>query len=135
MSKKRQKRSAQVDVLCFFAALQDVGLLEMSCFSSMVSSISGTSSERFLTITFRISSVKYRVYFLVICLFFPRSRIDFQKKLHEKHKKINVMPLGRMKGDVFEVNFSRVARCRTRTRLAGSRLDSLGKKKKPEKPG
>ena len=56
--------------VCFFAALQDVGLLEMSCFSSMVSSISGTSGESFLTITFRISSVKYRVYFLVICLFF-----------------------------------------------------------------
>ena len=94
MSKKRQKRSAQVDVLClfFFAPLQDVGLLETSCFSSMVSSISGTSSERFLTITFRISSVKYGVYFLVVCLFFPRSRIDFQKKLDEKHKKQTSCP-------------------------------------------
>ena len=49
--------------------------------------VGGTSGERFLTITFRISSVKYRVYFLVVCLFFPRSRIDFQKKLDEKHKK------------------------------------------------
>ena len=58
----------------------------------MVSSISRTSGERFLTITFRISSVKYRVYFLVVCLFVPRSRIDFQKKLDEKHKKTNVMP-------------------------------------------
>ena len=73
--------------VCFFAPLQDVGLLETSCFSSMVSSISGTSSERFLTITFRISSVKYGVYFLVVCLFFLRSRIDFQKRLDEKHKK------------------------------------------------
>ena len=66
ISKKRQKRSAQVDVLClflFFAVLQDVGLLEMSCFSSMVSSSSGTSGERYLIITFRISSVKYRVLF------------------------------------------------------------------------
>ena len=42
--------------------------------------VDGTSGERFLTITFRISSVKYCVYFLVVCLFFPRSRIDFQKK-------------------------------------------------------
>ena len=49
--------------------------------------VDGTSGERFLTITFRIFSVKYRVYFLVVCLFFPRSRIDFQKKLDEKHKK------------------------------------------------
>ena len=32
--------------------------------------VDGTSGERFLTITFRISSVKYRVYFLVVCLFF-----------------------------------------------------------------
>ena len=36
--------------------------------------VDGTSGERFLTITFRISSVKYCVYFLVVCLFFPRSR-------------------------------------------------------------
>ena len=87
ISKKRQKRSAQVDVLCLFvcfAALQDGGLSEMSSFTSMVSSISGTSGERFLTITFRISSVKYRVYILVVCLFFPCSRIDFQIKLDEK---------------------------------------------------
>ena len=43
--------------------------------------VDGTSGERFLTITFRISSVKYRVSFLVVCLFFPRSRIDFQKNI------------------------------------------------------
>ena len=49
--------------------------------------VDGTSGERFLTITFRISSVKYRVYFLVVCLFFPRSRIDFPQKLDEKQKK------------------------------------------------
>ena len=95
ISKKGQKRSAQVTsfvCLFFFAAVEDVSLLEMSCFSSMVSSISGTSGERFLTITFWISSVKYRVYFLVVCLFFPRSRIDFQKKLDEKHKKKTSCP-------------------------------------------
>ena len=66
ISKKRQKRSAQVDVLCLFvcfAALQDGGLSEMSSFSSMVSSISGTSGERFLTITFRFLCE-------VLCLFF-----------------------------------------------------------------
>ena len=54
--------------------------------------VDGTSGERFLTITFRISLVKYRVYFLVVCLFFPRSRIDFQKKLDEKHKKNTSCP-------------------------------------------
>ena len=54
--------------------------------------VDGTSGERFLTITFRISSVKYCVYFLVVCLFFPRSRIDFQKKLDEKHKKQTSCP-------------------------------------------
>ena len=41
--------------------------------------VDGTSGEQVLTITFRISPVKYRVYFLVVCLFFPRSRIDSQK--------------------------------------------------------
>ena len=54
--------------------------------------VDGTSGERFLTITFRISPVKYRVYFLVVCLFFPRSRIDFQKNLDEKHKKQTACP-------------------------------------------
>ena len=54
--------------------------------------VDGTSGERFLTITFRISSVKCCVYFLVVCLFFPRSRIDFQKKLDEKHKKQTSCP-------------------------------------------
>ena len=54
--------------------------------------VDGTSGERFLTITFRISSVKYCVYILVVCLFFPRSRIDFQKKLDEKHKKQTSCP-------------------------------------------
>ena len=54
--------------------------------------VNGTSGERFLTITFCISSVKYCVYFLVVCLFFPRSRIDFQKKLDEKHKKQTSCP-------------------------------------------
>ena len=54
--------------------------------------VDGTSGERFLTITFRISSVKYHVYFLVVCLFFPHSRVDFQKKLDEKQKKNTSCP-------------------------------------------
>ena len=41
--------------------------------------VDGTSGECFLTITFRISSVKYRVYFLVVYLFFPRSALIFKK--------------------------------------------------------
>ena len=70
-SNKRQKRSAQVDILCFFfAALRDGGLLEMSCFF-INGVVDSTSGERFLTITFRISPVKYHVYLLVVC-FFPR---------------------------------------------------------------
>ena len=40
----------------------------MSFFSSIVSIIPHYGT-RFLTITFRISSVKCRVYFLVVCLF------------------------------------------------------------------
>ena len=93
ISKKRQKRSAQVDVLClyFFAALQAVGLLEMSSFLSMVSSISGTSSERFLTITFRISSVKYRVYFLVF-VFFRAPALIFKKNWTRNIKKQTSCP-------------------------------------------
>ena len=47
----------------------------------IIGAVNGTFGERFLTITFCISSVKYCVYFLVVCLFFPRSRIDFQKKI------------------------------------------------------
>ena len=47
--------------------------------SGLVVGRGGTSGECFLTITFSISSVKYRVYFLVVYLFFPRYRIDFQK--------------------------------------------------------
>ena len=91
-SKKRQKRSAQVDVLCsFFCCTARRSPVKNELFF-INSVIDGTSGERFLTITFRISSVKYRVYFLVVCLFFPHSRVDFQKKLDEKHKKTNVMP-------------------------------------------
>ena len=92
ISKKRQKRSSGHPLLLFFfAALQDGGLLEMSCLSSMVPSMVPLG-ERFLTITFRIWSVKYCVYFLVVCLLFPRSRIDFQKKLDEKLKKQTSCP-------------------------------------------
>ena len=77
--------------VCFFAALQDGGLLEISCFF-INGVVDGTSGECFLTITFRISSVKYRVYFLVVYLFIPCSRIDSQKKIVRETSKINVMP-------------------------------------------
>ena len=53
--------------------------------------------------------MKYRVYFLVVCLFFPRARIDFQKKLDEKHKK-NVMPYVELTRDVI---YTLCARCST----------------------
>ena len=46
-----------------------------------INGVDGTSGELFLTITFRVSSVKSRFYFLVVCLFFPHSRVDFQKKI------------------------------------------------------
>ena len=91
-SKKRQKRSAQVDVLCLFfrcTARRWPVKNELFFINGVVD---GTSGERFLTITFRISSVKYRVYFLVVCLFFPHSRVDFRKKLDEKHKKQTSCP-------------------------------------------
>ena len=88
-SKKRQKRSAQVAFLCLFFSCTARRWPVRNKLFFVNGVVDGTSGERFLTITFRISSVKYmyRVYFLVVCLFFPRSRIDFQKKLDEKHKK------------------------------------------------
>ena len=70
--------------------------------------VDGTSGERFLTITFRISSVKHCVYFLVVSLFFPRSRIDFQKILDEKHKKQTSCP--RVVFEVFELSSGKEGR-------------------------
>ena len=85
-----------MDVLCFLfffiAALQDGGLLEINELFFINGVVDGASGERFLTITFCFSSVKYRVYFLVVCIFFARSRIDFQKNLDEKHKKQTSCP-------------------------------------------
>ena len=67
----------------FFAALQDGGLLEMSCFSFMVPSMTPLANASWPShFAFPLWST---VYFLVVCLFFPRSHIDFQKKLDEKH--------------------------------------------------
>ena len=88
---KAAKESAQVDVLClffcfFFRCTARRRPVRNELFF-IHGAVDGTSGERFLTITFRISSVKYCVYFLVVYLFFPRSRIDFQKKMDEKHKK------------------------------------------------
>ena len=76
----------------FVAALRDGGLHVRNDLFFINGVVDGTSAARFLTITFRISPVKYRVYFLVVCLFFPRARIDFQKKLDEKHKKQTSCP-------------------------------------------
>ena len=98
ISKKRQKRSAQVDILCcsFFRCTARRWPVRNELFF-INGAVDGTSGERFLTIAFRISSVKYCVYFLVVCLFFPRSRIEFQKKLDEKHKKQTSCPYDRQK--------------------------------------
>ena len=97
----QSRKSGRRDLLkwtsfaCFFAALQDayVGLLEMSCFSSMVSSISAWYVKRTL-LDHQISHLLCEV----PCLFFgglfvfPRSRIDFQKKLDRKHNKQTSCP-------------------------------------------
>ena len=106
---EQTRKSGRRDVLkwtsfvCFFAALQDVGLLkninELFFINGVVD---GTSGERFLIdITFRISSVKYRVYYLVFCLFFPHSRVDFQKKVDEKHKKQTSCPKAKFQKIVY----------------------------------
>ena len=73
---EQSRKSGKRDLLkwtsfVFFAALQDGGLLEMSCLFFFINGVvDGTSGECFLTITFRISSVKYHVYLLVVYLFF-----------------------------------------------------------------
>ena len=69
-----------MDVLCFFFRCTARRWPVRNELFFIYGVVDGTSGECFLTITFRISSVKYRVCFLVVYLFFPRSRIDFQKK-------------------------------------------------------
>ena len=78
-SRKSGKRD-QVDILCccFFRCTARRWPVRNELFF-INGAVDGTSGERFLTITFRISSVKYCVYFLVVYLFFPHSRIDFKK--------------------------------------------------------
>ena len=84
--KKRQKRSAQVDVLClfFFAALQDCGLLEMSCFSSMVSLMVPLANASWPShFAFPPWSTMFIFWWFVCFSALPHW---FSKKLDEKHK-------------------------------------------------
>ena len=75
----------------FFAELRDGGLLEMSSFSSMGSSMVPLANA---LLDHHISHFPCEV----PCLFFgglfvfPRSRIDFQNNLDEKHKKQTPYP-------------------------------------------
>ena len=91
-SKNRQKRSAQVDVLCLFFRCTARWWPVRNDLFFINGVVDGASGERFLTITFRVSSVKYRVYFFGGLFVFPHSRNDFQKKLDEKHKKQTSCP-------------------------------------------
>ena len=79
-SRKSGKRD-QVDILCrcFFRCTARWWPVRNELFF-INGAVDGTSGERFLTIAFRISSVKYCVYFLVVCLFFSALPHWFSKK-------------------------------------------------------